>query len=98
LGTISSNTTYVTGLKLYVKFVGGISITCNCRRAVASPAGFVAVMLYVVNELPRSGVPLMIPVRESRTRPLGNGGEIRYLLGKLPENWGRLSAIGTLIS
>ena len=57
---------------------GVASLTVMVRVAVSVPPVFVAVMVYVAEELMAVGVPVMTPVDVSREIPAGREGETEY--------------------
>ncbi len=58
----------------YDKVLGAISLTVNVKVVVVEPPEFVAVMVYVVAALISPGVPEMVPVAGSNTKPPGKLG------------------------
>jgi hypothetical protein len=58
----------------YDKAVGAISLTVSVNVVVVEPPELVAVMVYVVVDFISPGVPDMVPVVGSNTKPPGKLG------------------------
>ena len=59
-------------------------MTVNVKVVVVEPPEFVAVMVYVVAALISPGVPEMVPVAGSNTKPPGKLGLMLYVLTRPP--------------
>jgi len=73
---------------------GGAILTWIVTTAVALPPVFVAVIVYVVEEVIAVGVPLMAPVELSNDKPDGSDGEIDQDVGVPPPEVGVVVVIG----
>jgi hypothetical protein len=58
----------------YDKVLGAMSFTVNVNVVVVDPPEFVAVMVYVVTVFNSTGVPEIVPVAGSNTKPPGKLG------------------------
>ena len=66
---------------VYERFDGAMSFTVIVISKVVFPPVFVAVTVYVANEVIAVGVPLITPVEVSRERPEGRDGEMEKDIG-----------------
>ena len=57
---------------------GAMSLTTMVILAVSVPPVFVAVIVYVADDVTAVGVPLIEPVDVSRDKPAGSDGDTEY--------------------
>jgi hypothetical protein len=67
---------------LYLRFVGGMSMTDSVKLPVVEPPPLVAVIVYcLAGDDSTVGVPLITPVASFKIIPAGKTGVIEYFLG-----------------